>query len=113
MENNNHSYDFDFILRSLGLLPIQDAAINPAAIIDLQQVDNTWVITLLEGRKYYLTEADLADLQAAIKQRAAAQKEAAAQAVKDQLRLQAEAIAELQGTIQPGVILNARKQGFH
>lgn len=139
-ENNKPAYDFDFITQALGLIPIQDesAAVNPGAIVDLQQQpDNRWVLTLHGDRKIYLEPEDMAELEETIKERAEAAREIQKEGIKgqilaqidaamteeikaakkeqfkDEMAMQMQVAYELQNGVQPGKIVGVGKRGFH
>lgn len=115
------SYDFEFITQSLGLISIQrgEAAFNPGAVISLERdADNDWVLSLHGGEDFVLSAEDMAELETTFRNRIEDQKVRQAEAfeqhkaqqaelAKAQIRAQAEALAELNQGVQPGMIVGA------
>lgn len=94
-------YDFDFITRSLGLIPICNSsrAINAGAITFIRprgDETHTWVeIGIHGGESFTLSSEEMIELEATIKRRAAEGKELQKQAIKDNIQAQQEAVNEL------------------
>jgi hypothetical protein len=124
-------YSFDWICSALGLIPICDgeAAINLVSIVDfVRQEDGPgWILNLEHGESFNLDPEDMAELQDTLKRRVEEsklqhaenferQKAQQAELAKAQIRAQAEAVAELNQGVQPGMIVGApggKKWGRH
>jgi hypothetical protein len=115
-------YSFDWICSALGLIPICDgeAAINLVSIVDfVRQEDGPgWILNLEHGESFNLDPEDMAELQAILRNRIEEQKlqqaenferqkSQQAEIAKAQIRAQAEAVAELNQGVQPGMIVGA------
>jgi hypothetical protein len=124
-ENGKQSkldYDFEFITQSLGLLPYQalnlddqttfHGAMNIAAIINLEVVgDGTIAITLHGGEEIILSDSHMAELEAAIKQRAETATIIQEEAVRNRAKMEMRVMTELQASVQPGMIVGAAPGG--
>jgi hypothetical protein len=114
------SYDFEFITQALGLIPINsgDAAIAPGAITSISRDPNSpdgdWLLNLQGNEGYALDDSDMAELEATIRERAEAQRIMQKETLKQNIRAQAEAMAELQGGVAApsGVIVNPNSRKF-
>lgn len=111
-------YDFEFIVNTLGLIPIcgGEAAINLGAITDLEADETGQVIISLHGgESYTLNHTEMAELEQTLRQRIEDNKIKAKEAMKDNIKMQAEAMAELNSGIQPGAIIGApvKRGRFH
>lgn len=101
------SYDFEFITRSLGLIPIGNHnAINPGAIISLEVGEDRTVITLHGEARYFLDPEDMAKLEETIKRRNEEAKQLQREAVKENILAQHEIVQELNNRVAaPPMIL--------
>lgn len=122
-------YDFDFIVNTLGLIPYQalalddnttfQGAFNIGAVINLEVTeDENVALTLHGGEEILMSKAHMAELEETLRRRIEDNKAKQKEAVKDNMRIQAEAMAELQGGVAPAssVIVDGRvaKRGrFH
>lgn len=81
--NKNHSFDFEHICRSFGLILHEGGAVNMSVIIAIDREPGSGFYTFVmpEGVRRTLTDGQMADLDAAIVQRE-----------KDVARIRAEAI---------------------
>jgi len=108
---NDSEYDFDYITQALGLIPIQEneAAINPGAITDIARADDGqgWNISLQGGDCYTLTDEEMCELEETIRARSETAKEMQREQIKANIKMQADAMAELSGAVAPGVIVGA------
>jgi hypothetical protein len=97
-------YDFNFICLSFNLIPIfgGKASIAPGAITDIRYDEeyDRWRITLHGGTTYTLSHFEMAELEAAIKQRAEDSKIIQREMLKQQLTAQYEVGQEIQNGIQ-------------
>jgi len=99
------TYDFNFIARSLGLLCLgENEAISPAAITSVYTTENNFVFSLLDGEEYTLTPEQMSMLENSIRQQQAEAEVAQKEIVKKQIAIQAEAVAELNRSVAPGMI---------
>lgn len=99
-------YNFPWIAQSLGLIPLgKSAAINPAAIVDIEHTPEGFIIGLHGDREYTLDDENMAEFEAILRQRLEDQRLRQKEVVREQLRAQLEAAAEIQQGVQPGAIL--------
>jgi hypothetical protein len=114
-ENNNQPpYDFDFITQALGLIPINggETAIAPGAITDITREENgDWTITLGNASAYTLEPEDMTEFEQTIKERAESQKFIQKEAMRNQAKMQIEVMAEMQASVQPGMIVGPAPAG--
>jgi len=110
-EQKKPAFNMDFITQALGLLPIQcgTSAINISAITGLYMCEDgqSYTLTLHDGEKKFLTCDDMVELEQTIKARAEAAAIIQKEAFKQQLKAQADAMAELQSGVAPGMIVGA------
>lgn len=109
------SFDFEFIASTLNLIPIQGgkAAISLTAITDIElDEDGNWAVGLQNDSEYTLSDEEMAEFEKALRQRIEDSKAKQKEAIKENLRMQAEAVNELQGGVQQatGVIVDGRGQ---
>lgn len=109
-------FDFEFITQAFGLLPIQNntAAINAGAILDMKKLEaGGWMIRIERDIIYTLSDDEMAELERNIKARADAVRISQKEAIKANIKLQAEAEAELSGAIAstPAVIVGTVPAG--
>jgi hypothetical protein len=107
-------FDFEFITFSLGLVPIcnGDAAISLNSIASLAKAEegDGWLLTLINDEEYQLGDDDLMALERLLKDRKANRKNH----IKEEIAVQIQAQAEMQGAVQPGRIVGVgNKKGFH
>jgi hypothetical protein len=120
-ENNNqpsYNFDFEFITQALGLIPINggETAIAPGAITDMTREDTGyWTITLGNASAYTLDPEEMVEFEQTIKERAEAQKLIQKEAMRNQAKMQMEVMAEMQASVQPGMIIGGAPGGkrFH
>jgi len=103
-------YDFEFITSTLNLIPIcsGQAAINAGAIIDIEKDEfENATISLHGGESYDLTSVEMAEFERTLKHQIEKTKAKAKEVMRDQIKMQMEIGAELQGSVQPGMIVGA------
>jgi len=112
----DEKYNFEFITAALGLLPILNgqAAINTGAVIDLKRMESGgfWQLRLSGDLIYSVSDDDLAEIEQSIKRRAEMAKAIQKEQYKQNMKLQAEAMNELQGGVAPGVIVPPAPKRF-
>jgi len=98
-------FDFDYITQALGLIPIHahGAAINPQLIVDISYVDDesVWIFDLQGGESYGLDAEEMAELENTIRMRSEIAKQMQKDAIKQNLKAQADAVTELSGAVTP------------
>jgi hypothetical protein len=114
-ENGKQSkpdYDFEFITQALGLIPINEgsAAIAPGSITSIAHDQDAWLLNL-SGEQYTLTDEDMAELEATIRQRSEVAKLIQKEAMRNQAKMQIEVMAELNSGVQPGLIVGGAPGG--
>jgi len=107
-------FDFEFITFALGLVPIcnGDAAISLSNIASLAKTEDGegWLLTLINDEEYQLGDDDMVNLERLLKERKANRKNL----IKEEIAVQVQAQAEMQGAVQPGRIVGVgNKKGFH
>lgn len=110
------SFDFEFITATLNLIPIQgdSAAINLTSITDIERDENNnWILTLESDQQYTLDGGDMCELERNLRRRIEDNKARAKEAMRDNARMQAEVMAELQGGVQPGKIVSVGGKRYH
>lgn len=108
-------FDFEFITSSLNLLPILsgNAAINVSMVADIERDDGgRWLVRLQNEAEYTLTDGEMTEFEQNLRQRIEYNKAKQKEAIKDNMRMQAEAVNELQSGVQQatGVIVDGRDQ---
>lgn len=112
-DENKPEYNLEFITQALGLLPIKggQAAINIGALVDLEKLaTGDWSLRVHGDTEYSLTEEDMAELQQTIRARAETAKLIQKETIKQNMKLQAEAVAEMNRGVAPGVIVPPHKR---
>jgi hypothetical protein len=105
------AYNFDFILLSLGLISIGDAAINPASVLALEPDDKGGATIFLHGGlEYELSREALTAFEQAIKQRGEDSKILQREAFKANASMQNEVIQELQRGVVGAQLVGANKR---
>lgn len=116
-EERKDTYDFDYITRSLGLIPIHAGrdAVNPGAIVCLETTDSETVITLHGGERFHLVPSAMIELEQTIRRREEEVKARQRENVKEQILAQHEIVQELNNRVQPGMIIGEPlgKRGRH
>lgn len=110
-EDNKPSYDLSYLCRALNLLPYHSGGFSPSAIIAMH-IDSTGAeIELHNGKTIGLTLSQLAELEEAIKLEVNRQTEEnrikQKEAMRENIKMQVEIAAEMQGGIQPGMVIGA------
>jgi hypothetical protein len=102
-EEQRPEFDFDYITSALGLIPIHNntSAINPTAITDIsyEADEDVWIFTLQGGETYGLDDEEMAEFEASIRARQEAARLAQVEAIKNNIRSQAEAMADMRGNV--------------
>jgi len=106
-------FDFEFITFALGLVPIcnGDAAISLSNIASLAKAEegDGWILTTTNNEEYDLGLDDMINLERLLKDRKANRKNL----IKEEIAVQVQAQAEMQGAVSPGRIVGVGKKGFH
>lgn len=99
-------FDFDYITKTLGLIPIQDgvAAFNPGALTDIYYdcEDEVYIFTLHGGETYSLDDEEMAELETTIRDRQEAARQLQAENIRANLKAQMEAMSDMRGAVAPG-----------
>lgn len=111
------SYDFDFITRSLGLIPIcnNSRAINAGAIsfirpriTETESGEVVWIeIGVHGGESFTLSPEEMAELETTIRRRAEEAKQLQKETFRDNILAQHEVLGEINNRVSPGMIVGA------
>jgi len=94
------------------LIPWREGAFNIGAVVSIHFDENkSAIISLSNGPTIILSQADMVELEQTLKRKIETTQAIQKEAIRNNIKAQAEAVAELNSSVQPGMIVGAAPTG--